>query len=160
MRQLVNQVWHTRYQVPFYLWWIEPGLNYCKVAKYYYQDCRIKETFKSQDPIIILFFFSWCIQYCMYLWKYVCRYVFICVRIYSWVSNNHPHPLTDFRTYSKPSIPLPILIVTSLPNLFVFHAFNSNHLNLFSEFQILALNQFTELTYFSLWKPGFIYVTT
>ena len=41
MRQLVYQVCYTRYQVSFYLSWIGSLLKYCKVPKYYDQDCRI-----------------------------------------------------------------------------------------------------------------------
>ena len=40
MRQLVYQVCYTRYHVSFYLWWIGSVLKYCKVPKYYDQDCR------------------------------------------------------------------------------------------------------------------------
>ena len=35
------QVYCTRYQVSFYLWWIGSVLKYCKVPKYYGQDCRL-----------------------------------------------------------------------------------------------------------------------
>ena len=45
VRQLVYQVCYTRYQVLFYLWWIRSLLKYCKVPKYYDQDCRILVEF-------------------------------------------------------------------------------------------------------------------
>ena len=35
MRQLVYQVYYTRYQASFYLWWIGSVLKYCKVPKYW-----------------------------------------------------------------------------------------------------------------------------
>ena len=38
VRQLAYQVWYTRYQVSFYLWWIWSVLKYCRVPKYYDQD--------------------------------------------------------------------------------------------------------------------------
>ena len=41
MRQHVCQVCYTRYQVSFYLWGIESALKYCKVPKYYDQDCGL-----------------------------------------------------------------------------------------------------------------------
>ena len=44
MRQLVYQVCYIRYQVSFYLWWIGSLLKYCKVPKYYDQDCRSERT--------------------------------------------------------------------------------------------------------------------
>ena len=36
------QVCCTRYQVSFYLRWIRSVLRYCKVPKYYDQDCRLQ----------------------------------------------------------------------------------------------------------------------
>ena len=45
MRQLLYQVCYTRYQVSFYLWWIGYVLKYCKVPKYYDQDCRLNRFF-------------------------------------------------------------------------------------------------------------------
>ena len=45
-RQLVYQVCYTRYKVSFYWWWIGPVLKYCKVPKYYHQDC-------SSRPILV-----------------------------------------------------------------------------------------------------------
>ena len=41
MRQLVYQVCYTRHHVSFYLWLIGSVLKYCKVLKYYGQDCRL-----------------------------------------------------------------------------------------------------------------------
>ena len=41
MRQLVYEVCYTRHQVSFYLWWIGSVLKYCKVPKYYDQDCSL-----------------------------------------------------------------------------------------------------------------------
>ena len=38
MRQLIYQVWHTKYQVSFYLWQIGPVLKHCKVPKHV-RDC-------------------------------------------------------------------------------------------------------------------------
>ena len=38
MRQLVNQIYYTRYQFSFYLWQIGPVLEHCKVPIYYDQD--------------------------------------------------------------------------------------------------------------------------
>ena len=46
MRQLVNQVCYTRYQVSLYFWWIGSLLKRCKVPKYYDQDCgSIKRSY-------------------------------------------------------------------------------------------------------------------
>ena len=42
MRQLVYQVCSTRYQDSFYLCWIGSVLKYCKVPKYYDQDCGLQ----------------------------------------------------------------------------------------------------------------------
>ena len=39
MRQLLKTVFCTRYQVSFYLWWMEPVVNPCKVLKYCAHDC-------------------------------------------------------------------------------------------------------------------------
>ena len=36
---LVYTGFHTRYQVPFYLWQIKPALKLCKVTKCYEEDC-------------------------------------------------------------------------------------------------------------------------
>ena len=40
MRQLVLQVWYTRYHVSFYLWLIGSVLKHWKVSKYYEQDWK------------------------------------------------------------------------------------------------------------------------
>ena len=39
MRQPVYQVCFTSYQISFYLWWIVSVVKYCKIPKYYDQDC-------------------------------------------------------------------------------------------------------------------------
>ena len=89
----------------------------------------------------------------------VCVCVYILTYILS-VSSNHLHSLIDFRDIFQPLHPLPHPYPNSLSPFIYFPCFNFDHQNLFSEFLILALNQYTELTYFSLWKPGFIYVST
>ena len=40
MRQLLYQVCYARYWISFYLWWIGSVLKYCKIPKYYDQNCR------------------------------------------------------------------------------------------------------------------------
>ena len=49
MTELVYQVFHSRYQFPFYLWWIGSVLKYCKVPKYYEQDCRFNGIFSRNN---------------------------------------------------------------------------------------------------------------
>ena len=39
VKQLVQQVCHSRYHVSFYLWLIGSVLKHCKVPKYYDHDC-------------------------------------------------------------------------------------------------------------------------
>ena len=49
MRQLVYQVCYTRYQVLFYFWWSGSVVKYCKVPKYYDQDCNLKPEIDKLD---------------------------------------------------------------------------------------------------------------
>ena len=42
MRQLVYQVCYARYQVSLFFCWIGSLLKYCKVPKYYDQDCSLR----------------------------------------------------------------------------------------------------------------------
>ena len=51
--ELVYQVCYTRYQVSFYLWWIGSVLKYCKVPKYYDQDCLKIFFLLSTLPMMI-----------------------------------------------------------------------------------------------------------
>ena len=39
LRQLVYQVYYSRYHVSFYLWSIECVLKHCQLRKYYNRDC-------------------------------------------------------------------------------------------------------------------------
>ena len=52
-----------RYQASFYLWWIRSVLKYCKVSKYYGQDCRKIFFLLSTLPMMIQiseqFLFIW-----------------------------------------------------------------------------------------------------
>ena len=54
MRQLVYQVYYTRYQVSF--WWIRSVLKYCKVPKYFDQDCRLIWIWRIQWWCSLLLF--------------------------------------------------------------------------------------------------------
>ena len=72
--QLIYQVCYTRYQVSFYLWWIGSVLKYCKLPKYYDQDCSSLEVICMVMPFRLCFsgsaifhfpliFLNNCIQY-------------------------------------------------------------------------------------------------
>ena len=56
VRKFVYQVCYTGYQVPFYLWWMEPVLKYCKVLKYYDQD-SLKIFFSASTLLMMIFKF-------------------------------------------------------------------------------------------------------
>ena len=49
MRQLVYKVCYTRYQVLFYFCWSGSVVKYCKVPKYYDQDCNLKPEIDKLD---------------------------------------------------------------------------------------------------------------
>ena len=53
MRQLAYQVCYTRYRVSFYLWQLGSALKYCKVPKYYDQDCLKIFLLVSALPFMI-----------------------------------------------------------------------------------------------------------
>ena len=42
VRQLLYQVFYTRYHFSFYLWLIGSVLKHCKIPKYYDHDCRFQ----------------------------------------------------------------------------------------------------------------------
>ena len=56
MRQLVYQVCYTMYKVLFYLWCFGPVLKYCKVSKFYDQDCLKIVFLLSTHPMRIQIF--------------------------------------------------------------------------------------------------------
>ena len=56
VRQLVYQFCQTRYQVSFYLWWTGSVLKYCKVPKYYDQDCSFTFSIKLFFSLNFVFF--------------------------------------------------------------------------------------------------------
>ena len=60
----VYQVCYTRYEASFYLQWIGYVLKYCKVPKYYDQDCR---QF-TKAPLAISYFGSSCYERCLRSW--------------------------------------------------------------------------------------------
>ena len=53
VRQNVDQVSYSRYHVSLYWWLIGYVLNYCKIAKYYDQDCLKSLFLLSTDPMMI-----------------------------------------------------------------------------------------------------------
>ena len=52
MRQLVHQVYYTRYHFSFYLWWIESLLKHCKVPKYYDLDSRLNSINLNKEDFL------------------------------------------------------------------------------------------------------------
>ena len=86
-KQLLYKSFNTKYEVPFYFWWILPLLKSYKVPNYYDQDCiqtasralwklhekdyldhgqriKIRENFN-----VIIYYFCYCSHHCHYHYR-------------------------------------------------------------------------------------------
>ena len=53
MWQFVYQLCYTRYQVPFYLWWIGHVLKHCKVPKYYAENVKTIKVWRKLGRVML-----------------------------------------------------------------------------------------------------------
>ena len=93
MRQLVYQVYYTRYHVSFYLCLIGSVLKHFKVPKYYDHDCRLIRICRIQWCIFQFLFFNFTMaplghHRCLLdgAWKIYNRYCIQCLIGVTWSS--------------------------------------------------------------------------